>query len=103
MDVPLPGGGDVRMDFECRPLSYPGGPQQTVSIVFNGKAVQQLTLDEGRASYSVILPAGPSRDRPDTIEFHYKVAQRPMDVIAGNTDTRSLAVVWYSIEFTPIR
>jgi hypothetical protein len=103
LDVPLPKGVDVRMDFECRPLVYPGSPQQTISVVLNGKPIQQLTLEADKAKYSVTLPAAVFGDWPDTIELNYGYAQRPMDVISGSTDQRSLAVVWYSIDFTPIR
>ena len=103
LDVPLPKGGDVRMDFECRPFVYPGSATQTLSIRLNGQAIQQLTLDPDRSKYSVTLPATAFREWPDALEINYAYAKRPMDVIAGSTDTRSLAVVWYSIEFTPIR
>ena len=103
LDVPLPKGGDVRMDFQCRPFVYPGSVRQTLSIRLNGQAIQQLTLDPDRSKYSVTLPVSAFREWPDAIEIDYAYAQRPMDVIAGSTDTRSLAVVWYSIDFTPIR
>ena len=91
------------MDFECRPFSYPGSPQQTLSIVLNGKAIRQLALYPEMRKYSVILPMSAFRDWPDTVEFHYSYSKRPSDVIAGSQDSRSLAVAWNSIEFTPVR
>ena len=103
LDVPLPKGVDVRMDFECRPFVFPGSPRQTLSIVLNGKPIQELTLDPERTKYSVTLPASAFREWPDAIAVNYAYARRPMDVISGSTDTRTLAVVWYSIEFTPVR
>ncbi|MEO6223279.1 MAG: hypothetical protein ABIP90_08505 [Vicinamibacterales bacterium] len=103
LDIPLPKGSDVRMDFECRPLSYPRSPPQTLSVALNGKMIQQLTLSPSRTKYSVILPMAAFRDWPDRIEMTYAYSQRPMDVIDGSTDSRALAVVWYSIEFTPVR
>jgi hypothetical protein len=103
LDVPLPKGVDVSMDFECRPFEFPGAPRQTMSIVLNGKPIQRLTLNPDRSKYSVTLPASAFREWPDTIEINYGYAERPMDVITGSSDTRSLAVVWYSIDFMPIR
>jgi hypothetical protein len=103
IELPLPKGSDIRMDFECSPFSFPGSPQQTISIVLNGTPIQQVALTPGRAMYSVMLPKGAFRDWPDTLELTYAYARKPMDVISGAGDSRTLAVVYNSIDFTPVR
>jgi hypothetical protein len=97
--VPLPTGGDVRMDFEALPFVYPSSPPQRVTIVLNGTVVEEVQLQPGLQRYSVNLPATALRESLDTLEFRYAYAHVARQVLPNSTDERELAVAWFSIDF----
>jgi len=100
--VPLPAGGDIRMEFEAHPFAYPDSPPQRVTLVLNGSVIEEIHLRSGLQKYSVMLPAGALSGSLDTIEFRYAYARMPREVLRKSPDTRLLAVAWYSIDFTAV-
>ena len=90
---------NIQMSFNCQPLSLPDYSKQSVTIYLNGRFIEKVTLQPHRERYSVILIKEKLLDGFNTIEFGYAFAHRPKDVMQGSTDTRSLAVLWYSIVF----
>jgi peptidoglycan/LPS O-acetylase OafA/YrhL len=99
LSAPIPHDRDVRMDFEALPFVYQGSPPQHVTIVLNGTQIGDIALGPGLQRYSVSMPAAALRDAVDVIELRYAYARRPKDVINTATDSRTLAVAWYSIDF----
>ena len=99
--LPLPRGGDLRMDLEVLPYEFSRSPTQRVTIVLNGTGITVLTLRPGVQKYSVVLPAGSLNVPESVLEFRYAWTRTPQEV-AGSADTRRLAVAWYSIDFAAV-
>jgi MoaA/NifB/PqqE/SkfB family radical SAM enzyme len=98
--VPLPAGGDVSMVLDCQPLAVPDCGPQRITVALNGEPVHDVVMSPGRGRYVVRLPAAVVRDGSlNRLEFRYAYARRPKSVLPDTTDTRVLAVAWYSIEF----
>ncbi|MBI4342462.1 MAG: hypothetical protein HY599_03735 [Candidatus Omnitrophica bacterium] len=99
LTIPLPTGTDIRMDFEALPFAFSRSPQQRVSVILNGTVIEEVPLRPGLQKYSVILPADVVLGAPDTLEFRYAYARAPQDVLRLSSDSRMLAVAWYSVDF----
>jgi hypothetical protein len=82
------------LEARLRPLTYDGAPRQTVSVYVNGAFRDRLTLDPGWAQYRLDIPAGALRPGVNEITFKYGYAVQPAKVLAGNPDTRRLAVAF---------
>ncbi len=102
LTVPLPTGGDIRMDFEALPFVFRRSPRQRVTIVLNGTVIEELELRPRLQRYSVILPAEALRESLDILEFRYAYARAPQEVLRNSLDVRRLAVAWYSIDFAAL-
>ena len=102
LEVPLPAGQDIRMEFDCQPFVYPGCDQQRVSVLLNGVLIDELVLAPSRQTYSVVLPGNPTRPSLNTLELRYAYAHQPRKVLRNTSDKRLLAVAWYSIEFAEL-
>ncbi len=108
LTVPLPRGGDIRVDFEALPFVFPHSPEQAVTVALNGTVIEKVRLHPGRQWYSVVLPAGALRASLDTLEFSYAYALSPQEVLhcwyclwgRSSPDIRTLAVAWYSLDFS---
>jgi hypothetical protein len=98
--VLFPVPGDVRMDFEVNPFVYPGSAQQKIAVMINGQMVEEVPLQAGMHRYSVTLPGNVLRPSPNTLGFRYAYARVPQEVLRGSPDARTLAVAWYSIDFS---
>ena len=103
LELPLPTGQDVRLDFSCEPFTYPGSPTQTVSIVLNGTTIHEVALGAGVREYSAVLPKAAIHPSTNTMEFVYGYAKRPNDVRPNAGDSRQLGVAWHSIDLTPVK
>ena len=100
LEVALPNAHDVQMTLECQPFVFPGAPPQRVSIVVNGKAVEELRLRPEWGRYAVRLPKEALAQPLNRLEFRYAYSRSPARVIAASADRRPLAVAWYSIAFS---
>jgi hypothetical protein len=98
--MPLPTGGDVRLDFEVLPFMFPRNPRQRITVVLNGVELEEIALRNEVGKYSVTLPAAQLRPGLDLITFRYAYARSPKDVLSGSPDVRLLAVAWYGMSFT---
>lgn len=98
--VPLPRGGDIRMDLEAQPFAYPASATQRVSVVLNGAVIEEFSMQPGLRRYSVILPAAALSAPMSTLEFNYAWTRTPLEV-GMSGDVRRLAVAWYGIDFAP--
>ena len=102
IEVPLATGQDLRMTFECQPMQFPGSPEQTVTVVINGHALQPVRLRPTTSTYSVVLPKTAIAEPLNMLEFRYAYARRSSEVLPGSSDSRVLGVAWHSISFTGI-
>jgi len=103
LQLALPGGQDVRMDFSCQPYLYPNSPTQTISIVLNGTSVQRVELRPGLQTYTVVLPGTSTRPLENTLEFIYGYVRPQDSADAAAGETRQLGVAWHSIDFAAVR
>jgi len=62
--------------------------------------IERVRVRPGRQKYSVVLPASALRASVDTLEFDYAYARSPREVLENSVDVRTLAVAWYSLEFS---
>jgi hypothetical protein len=93
--IPLRLEGDYRLRLVMMPFAYPGGPQQTVKISVNGRALPQtLALAPAWAPYELDVPARYVRAGINevTLDFGYVASPRdvlPADFAIGTTGARS--------------
>ena len=102
LEVPLSTGKDLRMTFACQPLQFPGSPQQTVTVVLNGRVIERVALQPVTSTYSVVLPKAAIVESMNVLEFRYGFARKSSEVQPGSSDSRVLGVAWHSISFTEI-
>jgi len=86
----------------CLPLSFADAPEQTMTVQVNGHAVADLRLHPGRGDYTVAVPDQALVAGENRITFGYGFHRRPIDVLPGSKDTRSLAVAWYRMSIAPL-
>ena len=99
----LPPDRDLRVDLDCQPFVFPGCGAQRIAVAVNDVVVDDVLLSPDRSIYSVVLPA--SRLRPagnNRLELRYAYARQPRKVVPDSSDTRLLAVAWYSITFAEL-
>lgn len=81
---------------------FPGSPTQTIAIAVNGKEIEHVVLHEpGFAEYRIVLPNEAVMPGENRLEFRYRYARAPKDVIPGMADARPLAVSWDYIYLNP--
>jgi hypothetical protein len=97
----IPDQGDVDLVFEARPFEYPGSPRQQVTVVVNGQRIERIGLGSGFRTHRVTVPADALEPTVDRVEFLYRYARAPRDVLPGNTDLRELGVSWESLAVVP--
>lgn len=102
IEVPLPGGENVRMDIDCQPFVFPGSEPQRVSVLLNGTLVSEIVLAPDRQTYQIVLPGHLTRASLNTIELQYAYAHQPRKVLRNNSDNRVLAMACYSIDFAAL-
>jgi hypothetical protein len=85
---------DRVLEMRVHPLTYEGSPPQTVAVSVNGALQDRLTLTPGWGEYRLRIPARAFRVGLNGMTFKYGYAREPAKVIAGNADTRKLAVAF---------
>jgi arylsulfatase A-like enzyme len=84
----------MTLGLRCWPLSFPQGPAQVMRVAVNGQQLTTLELTKGAADYTVEVPVDALVAGENELRFSYGYARRPLDVLAGATDPRPLAVDW---------
>jgi sulfatase maturation enzyme AslB (radical SAM superfamily) len=100
--VGLPTADDVHVSLDCAPFVFPGCPQQAVSVLLNGRAIERIVLQPRRRSYSLVLPKALLSCEGNTLEFRYAYSREPRTVLSDSNDSRELAVCWYSVRFATL-
>lgn len=99
MRAPIGNEVAVKVTPECLPFPDPDASAQRIAILVNGTELNEITLQPGVNSHSVVIPREMLRYRRNHIGFRYAHTIRPVDVVRDSTDERELAVAWYSIRF----
>jgi len=94
---------DRVLELRVRPLSYPGAPRQTVTVEVNGRPAGTLALEPDWTVYRLPVAAGSFGPGRNTLRFTYGHTIVPAAVIAGSTDTRTLAVAFDYLALGPAR
>jgi 4-amino-4-deoxy-L-arabinose transferase-like glycosyltransferase len=87
---------DYQLQFRCYPFSYPGSPQQEVSVFIGDAFVQQVVLQEGWQTYTLDIPKDVLEDvAPGSIllTFVFSQVAKPSEVL-GSQDSRQLAAAF---------
>ena len=98
--VNAPVGEDLVIRLDCEPFAFPGSPEQTVEVLFNGQSIGMIGMRPERHSYSVPVSKLRLAEAGNIIEFRYAYSERPIDVLPGSTDASSRAVCWYRLSIS---
>ena len=91
---------DLTMTLRLRPFSFPGLPQQTVEVLFNGQTLGTLPLRDDFETYALPLPESLLTSRAATIQFRYGYSLSPKKATNGQSqEARQLAVAFDFIRF----
>ncbi len=92
----LAGARDLEIEFDARPFTWTGAPNQTASLAFNEQPAGKVELTPGLHSYTVPVPAETVRIGENLIEVRHGYSRAPAEVGTG-TDRRTLAAAWYAL------
>ncbi len=90
-------GDDLELGIGCLPYSFGDAPTQRIQVTFNGVALPEIALIEGRNDVRIALPRGLFRHRANELAFHYSHTTQPRAVDERSNDERELAVGIYGI------
>ncbi len=96
MELASAGSNATSLHFRVRPFRYPEAPSQTITPVINGKAMDEITLEEGLQDYSTPIPSSVLHPGTNRLDLRYRHHRSPREVL-GTPDDRQLAVAWYRI------
>lgn len=91
---PLERVDSVDLEMRARAFSFPGAPEQRVSVSVNGVAAGVVVLGSATRSHRVALPVGALRAGWNELVLSYAWHRAPREVLPGNEDLRSLAVAY---------
>ncbi len=89
---------DITLGLWCKPLVFEAAPEQTLAVAVNGQPLAEIGLGHELERYRIEVPAAAITSGANRLDFHFGYARRPIDVIAGATDERHLAVRFFEIE-----
>jgi len=88
------GDGIRALRFSCRPATLPDGEPQSVTLALNGTDLGVVTLEPGRQTYRVPVPAGAIKTGENALEIRYRIR-----TARSASDTRRRAVAWDWLRF----
>jgi len=89
---------DLELAFEVRTFSFPGAPPQGITVELNGEVLGEVEVGVDFDVARLVAPARLVRRGRNHLRFQYRHDHRPLDVVEGAQDDRSLAVLWYTLE-----
>ncbi len=97
--TPLEQAGASALVFRAAPFSYPGAPQQRITVAVNGHRIGQVQMTDGWADYRLDLPARCLRQGINEIRLTFAHIASPAAVL-GTSDRRTLAAAfdWIAVE-----
>ena len=82
---PVRGAGDRTLSFQIAPFSYPGMPEQTVSLALNGQSLgDSFLLHEGWQTVETSLPEAYLENGLNRLTLHFAHSAQPRQVLAAN-------------------
>ncbi len=82
---PVRGDGDRQLAIQIAPFSYPGMPQQQVSLFLNEQLLQDsISLHEGWQSIDVLLPQTKLVNGLNRLTLEFAEIAQPRDVLPAN-------------------
>ncbi|PIE31998.1 hypothetical protein CSA56_16725 [candidate division KSB3 bacterium] len=94
---------DHQLQFRCYPFSYPGSPQQEVSVFIAHRSVGKVTLQEGWQLYTLDVSQNLLKDVVDgsaPLTFVFSHLAKPSEVL-GTQDPRQLAAAFDVVSLRP--
>jgi len=84
---------DLELRLVCEPFTFPGAPEQAITLAVNGEEVGRLPLPRGAGEHSARLPAGSLRAGENRLLLRYAWSRSPRETSGGaSADERRLAV-----------
>lgn len=80
-----------------KPFLHRGSRVQTVEVLINDQVISRFRLVPWERSYRIRIPSRLLSEARIMLSLEYRWAARPVAVLSGSDDTRSLAVSWSSI------
>lgn len=90
---------DLTLRLEGRPFLFPDAPSQQVDVEINGHGVGSFVMTPTLEVNSVTLPAANLVVGSNLLTLRYRYGRKPLEVVEGSRDRRSLAVAWYRLAF----
>ena len=90
--------GDITLGLDCRPFTFDGAPEQTLSVAVNDQPLAELRMQHKLTRYRVEVPAGRVRSGWNQLDLTFGYHLRPRDLAGGSADERSLAARCYRLE-----
>jgi hypothetical protein len=79
------------------PVTHPGLPPQTLTLLLNGRVAGVVTMNPYLDDYSFVAPAALWRDGINVLTFSFGRATTPASLIPGSTDQRTLAAAMHRV------
>ncbi len=91
------------VDFRanCRPLTFDGAPQQTVTLAAGARTLGVLALADGWQELRLPLPADALEPGLNRLRLTFAYARKPKEVLPGSEDPRRLAVACQYLALVP--
>lgn len=88
----------AELTLRCRPFSRPSAPQRSVDVRLNGRALAEIELDDGFASYPLTIPKDRLRSGRNLLQLAYRGAVSPRELGLGDDWRRlALALDWLRV------
>jgi len=103
--IPLDHAATLRVQVRARAFTYPGGPQQTLTVTANpsrgGGSCAPLALASDWQTVECTLDEGAWRGGVNVLALQFAYTQRPVDVgVGGDTRPLSAAVDWVRVSIS---
>jgi hypothetical protein len=92
---------DRKLSVRLRPAEGRDGRQQMTAYL-NDTVLGTVVLEPGEQTLSVRVPAVAWRPGENLLRFDFSRSFRPIDAVAGSTDTRPLSAAFDWIDITPL-
>jgi len=94
---------DLDVRFRCRPFTFKDAPEQRITVVVNGRTIDQITLGRMAARYQFTIPRAALVAGENRMVFRYAYSQAPSVLNPDTGDSRPLAVAWEWLQFGSAR
>ena len=86
------------MSARCWPFHFPNAPMQSLSVQINERPIARFEMERGPNDYAWRVDAEALRPGRNVLKFEYGGSHRPIDVLPGSADRRSLSIACDGVE-----